>query len=133
MIIGYMFLALLYFRMKHLIRFFKLFVKRAHLFIPKSKWYSSDSIFVNDLCLFFLNDSQMKARLTKWHFGLVTEIKGSQVTLEYCLTDSGTRKTLTRCKRQLVRIAGEEELNLNDQAHFDKITKIDGLSINPNV
>ena len=106
---------------------FELLRKRVHLLIPRSKWFTSDSIFVNDICLFFLDDCSFKSRCVSWHYGRVTAISGIRLTIEYT-SGSGTKKLLERSKRQVVRIASEDELNFNTKSHFDSISKPSGFS-----
>ena len=97
--------------------FYDLLLKRTHLFIPRSKWNTSDDIFEGDVVLFFFNDSNLKARNTNWHYGRVLSVKGSRLMIEY----SGGKK-LERSKRQVVRISAEDEICFNSNAHHDKIT-----------
>jgi hypothetical protein len=97
---------------------YKLFLKQLHLFVPKAKWYKTDEIFVGDIVLFFIDESLMKKRSMHWHYGVVTAIDGLRLTLEYTLPPSMNRKSLQRSKRDVVRIASEEELDFNSESHF---------------
>ena len=106
---------------------FDLLQKRVHLFIPRSKWFANDSIFTNDICLFFLDDSPMKARNTLWHYGRVIAVNGGRLQIEYSV-GSSSKRILERSKRQIVRIASEEELNFNTHEHFDSIVRTSGYS-----
>ena len=101
--------------------FFEQLVKQLHLLIPRSKWFSSDKLFVNDICLFFMNDSVMKSRMVIWHYGTVISIINTRVTLQYKINN--VSKSIQRSKRQIVRIASEHELNTSQKAHFKTITK----------
>jgi hypothetical protein len=101
--------------------FFKLLVKQIHLFIPKSKWFSSDEVFLGDLVIFFIGESELKLRSQVWHYGRVVEISGKRLTLEYTLYPSDTKKLIERSKRDVVRIASEDELCFNSKAHKDKV------------
>ena len=76
--------------------------------------------------MFFLQESNLKFRNLIWHYAKVTKIFGLRLTLEYVL--NGSRKTIERSKRQVVRIASEEELGLTPQDKFDRIVGISGLS-----
>ena len=71
---------------------FKLLHKQLFLLIPKSKWYTSDEVFVNDYVLFFFEDSSFKPRSRPWHLGRVVSISGSRLTIEYNLGMSGSTK-----------------------------------------
>ena len=101
--------------------FFKLLHKQLFLLIPKSKWYTSDEVFVNDYVLFFFEDSSFKPRSRPWHLGRVVSISGSRLTIEYNLGMSGSTKLIERSKRDCCRIASEEELQYNSNSHMDKI------------
>ena len=101
--------------------FFNLLMKRVHLLIPRSKWYDSDKIFPNDICLFFLTESEMKSRLTTWHYARVISVQGSRLILQYCINGSSSKSVIQRCKRQVVRICSEEELSKNDYQKLQSI------------
>ena len=101
--------------------FFKLLRKQLTLLIPKSKWYTSDEVFVNDFVLFYFDESNFKPRSRPWHFGKVVSISGSRLTLEYTLGMSNTKKLIERSKRNCCRIANEEELDYNSHSHFDRV------------
>ena len=97
--------------------FYDLLLKRSHLFIPKSQWYATDTIFIDDLVLFFLNDLNLKPRNITWHYARVLSISGSRLTLNF----SG--KILERSKRQVVRVCSERELDFNSHPHFERLKK----------
>jgi hypothetical protein len=101
--------------------FFKLLHKQLFLLIPKSKWYTSDEVFINDLVIFYFDDSNFKLRSRPWHYGRVVEISGSRLLVEYTLGMSNSKKRVERSKRNCCRIAAEEELNLNTQAHMNSL------------
>jgi hypothetical protein len=100
---------------------YKLFLKTLHLFVPRPKWYESDDVFVHDIVLFFIDDSPIKQRSMIWHYGVVVAIDGLRLTIEYTLPPSVTRKLIERSKRDVVRIAGEDELDFNTESHFKKL------------
>ena len=83
---------------------------------------------MNDICLFFLQESNFKTRNLLWHYARVTKVSGSRLTLEYCISSSSTKRVIERSKRQVVRVATEEELNLTNQKRFENIVKISGVS-----
>jgi hypothetical protein len=56
-----------------------------------------------------------------WHYGVVVAIDGLRLTIEYTLPPSVTRKLIERSKRDVVRIAGEDELDFNTESHFKKL------------
>ena len=91
--------------------FYQLLHKQIHLFIPKSKWFKTSDIHVDDIVLFFLEESQLKQRLVTWHYARVTTIVGARLTLEYTIYPSSVKKYIERGPRQVVRIASEEELS----------------------
>ena len=95
---------------------YRLFMKQIHLFVPSPKWFHSDYVGVGDVVLFFL-DTHMKSTGTTWHYGLVTNVSGLTLTLEYTVPPSNTKKSLMRSKRDVVRIAHEAELDFNTEAH----------------
>ena len=101
--------------------FLKLLVKQIHLFIPKSKWFTSDQVFLGDLVMFFIGESELKPRSQVWHYGRVVEINGKRLTLEYTLFPSNTKKLIERSKRDVVRIASEDELCFNSKDHKDVV------------
>ena len=96
--------------------FYELLLKRAHLFIPKSKWFKSDCLTAGDIVLFFIDDSSFKTRNIVWHYARVISINNSRLTLEF----SG--KLLERSKRQVVRICSEEELIFNTESHYRELS-----------
>jgi len=98
------------------ISFYSLLHKQIHLFIPKSKWFKTSEIFVNDIVLFFLDQSQLKQRLDTWHYARVKSISGTRITLEYTLYPSTTKKLIERRPREIVRIASEEELRQSSRS-----------------
>ena len=91
--------------------FYQLLHKQIHLFIPRSKWFKTSDIHVDDIVLFFLEESQLKQRLVTWHYARVTTIVGTRLTLEYTIYPSSVKKYIERGPRQVVRIASEEELS----------------------
>ena len=95
---------------------YRLFMKQIHLFVPSPKWFHSDYVGVGDVVLFFL-DTHMKSTGTTWHYGLVTNVSGLTLTLEYTVPPSNIKKSLMRSKRDVVRIAHEAELDFNTEAH----------------
>lgn len=95
--------------------FYDLLLKRSHLFIPKSQWYTTDEVFIDDLVLFFIEESAFKPRNVTWHYARVLSISGSRLTLNY----SG--KILERSKRQVVRVCAEEELDFNSSRHSERL------------
>ena len=103
--------------------FFRLLLKRVHLFIPKSKWFKTDDIFVNDICLFFIDDPGFKPRSTKWHYGKVIAIKNNRISLSYKLPGSVSMKTIVRSARDVVRVASEGELEFNTRLHHKNISQ----------
>lgn len=104
--------------------FFKLLVDQIFLLVPRSKWYTSDEVFVNDIVLFFFDDSPLKPRSRPWHLARVIAVKGLRLTLEYCIGASSTFKNIERSKRSVVRIASEEELDFNTKEHNLRITQL---------
>ncbi len=100
---------------------YKLFLKQLHLFIPRPKWYDSDNVYVNDVVLFFIEESPMKRRSMHWHYGVVVAIDGQRLTIEYTLPPSTTRKSVQRSKRDVVRIASEDELDFNSESHYRRL------------
>ena len=55
----------------------------AYLLIPKSKWFTSDEVNIEDKALFFIDENLIKTRNQVWKYGLVTAISGQRITLEY--------------------------------------------------
>ena len=100
---------------------YTLFLKQLHLFIPRPKWYNSDEVKVGDVVLFFLEEAPFKRRSMHWHYGLVLAVDGQKLTLEYTLTSGPTRKSVQRSKRDVVRIASEDELDFNSESHFHRL------------
>jgi len=107
--------------------FFSLLLKQIHLLVPRSKWFQSDKLFPNDICLFFIEEG-FKSRNLTWHYAKVISITGSRIKLEYSLTGIGPKKLIERSKRQLVRVCSEDELNFNTKEHFKEVIKPSGLS-----
>ena len=105
-----------------------LFLKQAHLFVPRSKWFTSDDVAVGDIVLFFL-ESQLKS--TRWHYALVKEVRGHRLILEYTLSPSDTKKLIERSKRDVVRIACEDELDFNTNAHAERVMDSSSTSRKP--
>ena len=101
--------------------FYKLLHKQMFLLIPRPKWFKSDQLSINDIVLFFLDDSPFKERSRPWHYGRVINLSGNQVTLEYTIGSSTTKKSISRTKRTCCRIASEEELCFNSSKHMDSI------------
>lgn len=101
--------------------FYKLLHKQMFLLIPRPKWFKSDQLSINDIVLFFLDDSPFKERSRQWHYGRVINLSGNQVTLEYTIGSSTTKKSISRTKRTCCRIASEEELCFNSSKHMDSI------------
>ncbi len=101
---------------------YKLFLKQLHLFIPRPKWYNTDDVSVDDIVLFFIEESSMKKRSMHWHYGVVAAIDGQKLTIEYTLPPSATRKSVQRSKRDVVRICSEDELDFNSESHFRRLT-----------
>lgn len=99
---------------------YRFFVKQIHLFVPTPKWFHSDKVQKGDVVLFFLS-THMKATGTVWHYGLVVDVQGLTLTVEYTVPPSNTKKSLTRSKRDVVRIAHETELDFNTEAHALRI------------
>ena len=95
-------------------------MKQAHLFVPSPKWFRSDHVSLGDVVLFFL-DTHMKSTGTVWHYGLVTNVSGLTLTIEYTVPPSNTKKSLARAKRDVVRIAHETELDFNTEAHASRV------------
>jgi len=104
---------------------YRIFMKQAHLFVPRSKWFTSDEVAVGDIVLFFF-ESQLKS--TRWHYALVKEVKGHRLILEYTLSPSDTKKLIERSKRDVVRIACEGELDFNTSAHAQRVLDSSGAS-----
>jgi hypothetical protein len=101
--------------------FFKLLHKHIRSLIPRSKWFTSDHIAVNDLVLFFFEDSPLSSKSRPWHVGWVRVIDGSRLTIEYTIGMSDTKKAIERSKRDCCRIAAEDELIFNSHEHMKKI------------
>lgn len=95
---------------------YSIFLKQLHLFIPSPKWFDTDHVAVGDVVLFFI-ETQFKSTGTVWHYGLVTQVDGLRLTIEYTVPPSNTKKSLERSKRDVVRIAPESELDFNSSAH----------------
>ena len=98
--------------------FYDLLLQQTHLFIPKSKWFNSSTLLIGDICLFYFQEANLKARNVTWHYGRVISITKSHVTLSYA-----TGKILERSFRQIVRVCAEEELIFNSKSHYEKISK----------
>ena len=99
---------------------YSIFMKQIHLFVPSPKWFHSDHVSLGDVVLFFL-DTHMKSTGTVWHYGLVTNVSGLTLTIEYTVPPSNTKKSLARAKRDVVRIAHETELDFNTEAHASRV------------
>jgi hypothetical protein len=107
------------------ITFYKLLSKQMHLLIPKPKWFTSDKLNVGDIALFFIDENLMKTRNQFWKYGLVTAISGQRITLEYTTQNSFTKKSIERSKRDIVRIASENELDFNSRSHKNRVNNLD--------
>ena len=101
--------------------FFMLLHKHLYSLVPKSKWFSSDHIQLDDIVVFFFDDSPLKVRSRPWHFGRVIAIDGSRLTLEYTIGMSNVKKCIERSKRDCCRIAAEDELIFNTHDHLNKV------------
>jgi hypothetical protein len=112
--------------------FFALLIKTAHLYIPKSKWFSSDAVFINDIVLFFIEEPKFQ-RSSPWHYARVKGINGKRLTLEYTIGNSKSKKLIERSKRQVIRIANENELDFNSRSHFQDVLKLNGITIDCSV
>ena len=102
--------------------FFRIFLKSLHLFIPCPKWFKSDLLEVNDIVVFFTQES-FKVHSCSWHYAQVTEVHGNRLTLRYFQGQQGSEKTIERQKRDVVRVASMEELNMSSADHFKKLCK----------
>ena len=100
---------------------YALFLKQLNLFIPRSKWFKSDQVSVDDIVLFFIEECSVKKRSMKWHYGLVTSVTGQRLQITYTVPPSTTRKQIERSKRDVVPIASEDKLDCNSEAHAKKI------------
>ena len=107
------------------VTFYKLLSKQMHLLIPKPKWFTSDKVNVGDIALFFIDENLMKTRNQVWKYGLVTAISGQRITLEYTTQNSFTKKFIERSKRDIVRIASENELDFNSRSHKNRVINLD--------
>ena len=103
--------------------FFKLLHKQLFLLIPRSKWFTSDHVAVDDIVLFFFEDSPLKARTRPWHLGRIIAISGSRLTIEYTIGMSNTKKTIVRSKRDCCRVSSEDELIFNTHDHMEKVSQ----------
>ena len=101
--------------------FFKLLHKQIHSLVPKSKWFTSDHVALNDLVLFFFDDSNLKPWSRPWHVGWVRDINGSRLIIEYNIGMSDTKKVIERSKRDCCRISAEDELIFNSHEHMQKL------------
>ena len=101
--------------------FFELLHKHLYALIPKSKWFSTDNIAVNDIVIFFFDESQLKPRNRPWHLGRVISITKGRLIIEYTLGMSNSKKTIERTKRTCCRISAEDELIYNSREHMEKI------------
>ena len=68
-----------------------------------------------------MSETSFKPRSMVWHYAKVVKIKGLRLTLEYTSQGSNAKKLIERSKRQVVRIAHENELNFNTKAHYEKM------------
>ena len=103
--------------------FFQLLHKHLYSLVPKSKWFSSDHIDLNDIVIFFFEDSLINHRSRPWHFGRVIAIDGSRLTIEYTVGMSDVKKAIERSKRDCCRISSEDELIFNSRSHMENINK----------
>lgn len=100
--------------------FFKIFLKSLHLFIPRPKWFKSDLLEVKDIVIFFIQES-FKVHSCIWHYAQVTGIQGNRLTLRY-FQGKGGERTVERQRRDVVRVASLEELNMTSADQFKKIS-----------
>ena len=98
-----------------------LFLKQLHLFVPRPKWTKTDEVSIDDVVMFFIDESSLKKRSMVWHYGLVTAVEGQRLQITYTLPPSTARKCIQRSKRDVVRIASESELDSNTEKHAAKM------------
>jgi hypothetical protein len=97
---------------------YTIFLKQAHLFVPRPKWFRSDDVNAGDVVLFFVEPELKSAR---WHYALVKEVKGRRLILEYTNPPSDSKKLIERSKRDVVRVAHEDELDFNTMSHVQRL------------
>jgi hypothetical protein len=71
-----------------------------------------------DVVLFFVEPELKSAR---WHYALVKEVKGRRLILEYTNPPSDSKKLIERSKRDVVRVAHEDELDFNTMSHVQRL------------
>ena len=108
--------------------YYKLFVDLIPSLIAKPKWPISSNISINDIVLFFLEESKMGKKYMDWHYGRVLSINKNDIEVQYTVGKAEIQtiskvKTLIRSRRDLVRIASESELDFGTSTHFERISK----------
>ena len=106
---------------------YQLFISKVHTLIPRPKWHKSSRMpEVGDVCLFVMDDSQLKTE-NVWHYGRVIEVyphgKKERVSLEYTVGESWHKKKLERNVRDVSIIFSETELIYNSAAHQENATQ----------
>ena len=105
--------------------FYKLFIDQVPSLIGKPKWPKSSEIFVNDIILFFLEESRMGKKYIDWHYWRVLSIKKNAIEIQYTVGNGDVNvlpkpKSLVRSRRDIVRIASESELDFGTKSHYNK-------------
>ena len=105
--------------------FYKLFIDQVPSLIGKPKWPKSSEILVNDIILFFLEESKMGKKYMDWHYGRVLSIKKNAIEIQYTVGNGDVNvlskpKRLVRSRRDIVRIASESELDFGTKSHYNK-------------
>jgi len=88
----------------------------------------TDKFSVEDICLFvYTENPAMKQGV--WKLGRITEISknGRKVTIEFPATTLPGKpsklKTIVRCPRDVCIISAADDVNLNSNEYFDRITR----------
>jgi len=99
-----------------------IFNDRIHFLIPRPmKWQKTDHIAPGDIVLFLFNETP-GTKSDNWKLGIIKEIpKKNSVKIEYTLGKS--KKTIYRCPRDVSIIVGADELTMNSQEYFRKLTE----------
>ena len=100
---------------------YQLFMDRIHHLIPRpKKWSKTDDVNVGDICLFIYLDNTAIGNNT-WKIGRVIDIiKKNKILIEYPATPT-TKRTVTRCPRDISIISAAGDVDLNSRKFYEQI------------
>ena len=106
---------------------YQTFIDRLHHLIPKpAKWNNTESISVDDICIFIYNENpSMNADI--WKLGRVVEVSVRKVKISFPMKSVPGKlpkmKTIERSPRDISIISAADDVNLNSWEYFEKISQ----------